>query len=115
METKVTHQGAPVINYASVLYQNEDCIVIELDLHSKYCDLVATGGHKIMLQAGAASLKLNPEVDRDQVTMVEFAMPEGKWTYTCGSASRYSVTTCWLRDWSSQLQHSLMKEPSDDL
>lgn len=99
----IKHRGAPVVGEALILYESDSCVVIELDLSSKYCTIAASSGHSLMLGATDYSLGLNQDVDRDELTWVEFLLPEGTWRYTCGSVSRYTAHICFLRDVDGEL------------
>ena len=98
MNFTIKTQGAPVPNAAAVVYQSEGCIVIELDMQSKYTSIEASSGHSVFIGASEHSLRLHPDKVRDEYTIVEFDLPPGKWTYTCGSGGRYTLTMCFLKE-----------------
>lgn len=98
MNYTIEEQGAPIPGGAFVTYQSADCIVIELDMTSKYCDLFASSGVKVFIGANASSLRLRNDIDRDKLTVVKFDLPEGNWDLAVGSRSaRYTLTFCYLR------------------
>lgn len=99
MKFTIEEQGAPVPNVAHVIYQSHDCIGIELDMSSKYCELSASSGHSVFIGASEHSLRLKEGVDRDRLTVVKFDLPEGKWDLSVGSRNgRYTLTFYYLRD-----------------
>lgn len=97
MNLTIKQQGAPLTNEAFVLYQSEKCIVLEIDMLSKYCSIEATAGHDIFIGAGEHSLRLSENHKREDWTIVTVDLPPGTWTYTCGSGGRYTLTVCYLK------------------
>lgn len=95
--TKILWQGAVVPNTAHTRYESDDCIVVELDLVSKYIEITGSAGHRLFLNASEHSQHLHASRDRSEFTFVEFELPPGEWRFACGSGSRYSVTACFLK------------------
>lgn len=90
-------QGAPTVNGAWLLAKGEDVIAIEMDLHSKYCEVMATGGSEdgpcIWLEANEHSLHLDESKSRDAFTEVVFPEYKG-WNVWGYSTGRYTVAIC---------------------
>lgn len=97
MNLTIKQQGAPRVNEAFVLYQSEKCIVLEIDMHSKYCSIGASAGHDIFIDAGPHALHLSDDHPREAYTVVTVDLPPGTWSYTCGSGGRYTLTVCYLK------------------
>lgn len=98
IELNIKQQGAPVVNFAAARYQSDKCVVVELDLRSKYCEIMASAGHALIIGATPASLHLHDTASRDELTLVEFKLPPGTWTYACGNLGRYTLTACYLKE-----------------
>lgn len=94
----IKQAGAVVCNGAVTRYESPSCIVLEMDLRSKYCELDASCGHGVFLVATERSLHLDDSRPRDDMTWVEFELPAGKWSFVSGSVSRYTLTCVFLRD-----------------
>ena len=94
----IKQAGAVVCNGAITRYESPSCIVLEMDLHSKYCSLDASCGHGVFLVATERSLHLDDSRPHDDMTWVEFELPAGKWSLVSGSVSRYTLTCVFLRD-----------------
>lgn len=95
----IKHQGAAVPNEAWYRYKSEKCLVIELDMRSKYTDLGASSGNQVFIEANEQSLHLDDAQPRDSYTVVEFALPDGDWQLCHGGRSgRYSLSFTYLKE-----------------
>lgn len=94
----INHQGAAVPSEAWYRYKSDQCLVIELDMHSKYTDLGASSGNEVFIEANEQSLHLDDVQPCDSYTVVEFTLPEGDWQLCHGGRSgRYSLCFTYLR------------------
>lgn len=94
----VKKQGSVLCNYAYTRYESGKCLIVEMDLRSKYCELVASSGHGCLIGATERSLHLDGSQPRDANTWIEFDLPGGRWVFVTGSVSRYTLTCVFLRD-----------------
>lgn len=95
----IKHQGAAVPNDAWYRYKSDRCLVIELDMHSKYTDLGASSGTEVFIEATEHSLRLDDTQPRDSYTVVNFDLPEGNWQLCHGSRSgRYALAFTYLKE-----------------
>ncbi len=42
-ELKITLQGQPIINSATVVFENKDVVLIEIDMKTKWCQILSYG------------------------------------------------------------------------
>lgn len=95
---RITHQGAPVPNVAWYRYKSDQCLVISLDMGSKYTDFAASAGSKVFIEADANSLFVDDSKSRDEYTVVEFDLPPGDWQLCVGARSgRYELTFTYIK------------------
>ena len=95
-------QGAPVVNGAIVYKESDNVVAIEVDLHSKYCELFGThggdGGPGITIGATDESLYLAEGVDRDIFTDISFCDYGPEWSVWAASCARYAACVCLIRE-----------------
>ena len=91
----IKEQGAPIINCASVLYESDEIIVIELDMRSKYCYVGASSGNGVYIEANERSLHLHG-TDRDAATWVE--VPGNKTQFLGSTGGRYTINLIFGTD-----------------
>jgi hypothetical protein len=96
----IKDRGAPKINAAYDAVRYKDVVVLDIDLASKYCEVLATGsgtdGLDIFIQATDESLHLDETKPRDAWTKLSF--PEFKgWEIACYTLSKYTLTVCFLK------------------
>lgn len=84
----IREQGAPIISSASVLYESNDLVVIELDLRSKYCYIGASTDNGVFIEANERSLHLHG-TNRDASTWVE--VPGNRPQFLGGTSGRYTI------------------------
>ena len=89
----------PLINGGYVLRDGSEVVALEIDLYSKYCNVVlatsSMGIPGIQLIATKESLHLG-DYDKD-ITKVE--LPEYKgWSAFSASVSRYTLRVCLIKD-----------------
>ena len=92
---KITTQGAPIVNSAYVRYRNDDVLILELDMHSKYCGVFASSGSCVFIGANERSLYLHGD-DRErftEITLLDKNYPE----FVASSEGRYSITLVFGR------------------
>lgn len=92
----VTTQGAVRVNSATVERDYGDCLLVHVDLHSKYAELSAilTGdeeGPSVFLSAGAETLHLDDTQPRGQDTTIEFHNHEGWRVFASSGPWRYTL------------------------
>ena len=91
----IKEQGAPIVNCASVLYESDEIIVIELDMRSKYCYVGASSGNGVYIEANERSLYLHG-ADRDATTWVE--VPGNKTQFLGSNGGRYTINLVFGTD-----------------
>lgn len=98
---KVTTQGAPVPNQAYEYFRGRWVRLVEIDMQSKYCEVMATGGGpngpSVFLIAGTDSLHLDETKPRDAYTAIEFPEYKG-WDIWTAEISRYSLRLVLTKD-----------------
>lgn len=98
----VIEEGAPVVNGATALGDPESGVLaFEIDLHSKYCEVVSTGtsknGPTIHFRASEDSLYLNESCPRDAWTGIAFLGCPG-WSVWAIHVERYTCYVCLVKD-----------------
>lgn len=100
LEIKIVTQGAPVINAGSVYSKGADVVALEIDLHSKYCEVSATSGGEfpgIFIDANERSLELDKTKSVEESTFIEFPQYAG-WNVWCSGIGRYTLSVCLVRN-----------------
>lgn len=100
LEIKINQQGAPRVNAGAVYRSGADVVALEIDLHSKYCEVVATGGSnapQIFIGTNESSLHLDETKDRNESTAIEFPQFVG-WSVWATTIGRYTLAVCLTRD-----------------
>lgn len=99
---KITAQGTPIVNVYGVLLRGRDLMILEVDLHSKYCEVGATmsgdetHGPGIAISATRHSLHLSEEHKKKEPTFIEF--PEFKgWNVWSATIARYTLAVSLYR------------------
>ena len=92
----VTTQGAVRVNGATVERDYGDCLLVNVDLHSKYAELFAilTGddeGPSVFLSAGERTLHLDETQPRGQDTTIEFHEHKGWRVFASSGPGRYTL------------------------
>lgn len=92
----VTTQGAVRVNGATVERDYGDCLLVNVDLHSKYAELFAvlTGddeGPSVFLSAGERTLHLDETQPRGQDTTIEFYEHKGWRVFASSGPGRYTL------------------------
>ena len=82
IDLHVRHKGAPIVNHGFLLRNTPKLVALEIDLKSKYCEVVCTtggDGEAPGLHIGATnrSLNLNKKVKRDEPTAIDFKGYDG--------------------------------------
>ncbi len=100
---KITYQGAPIVNPGvTYLKKYSDVVVLEVDLKSKWCDILAHSVSEnncpvIIVYANERSINLNKEVDRRMSTNIEFPEYKG-WSIFLAEITRYTLRVCLIKD-----------------
>lgn len=103
IKCKILHQGAPVINGASVREISKRIIAIEVDMKSKYCDIDSyePGGDDepcgLYIIANKESLNLNKKAKLNEPTYIQFPQFVG-WSIFSANTSRYTVRVCLIKN-----------------
>ena len=98
---KITHQGAPIVNYALVFKQTEDITLILLDMKSKRCEVVShdydpDGTPLLGIVGSNESTGLDPAHEAISITEVAFPDLKGM-TIWMDEGGRYSFKLCFVR------------------
>lgn len=93
---KINTQGAPLINTAFVFKKHSNVLLINLDMRSKYCEILATGENEsvpeIMIDSHKKSLYLHKK--KKGMTSISFPTLKG-WDIFCCETSKYTVRICF--------------------
>jgi hypothetical protein len=96
----IVSQGAPVVNDGYIHAAGADIVAIYIDLKSKRCEVVATGGGdgipSVWVGANEESLHLNQDADRASMTEIAFPEYDG-WDVFSATCSRYTLAVCLTR------------------
>lgn len=89
-------QGAILVNDATVERDHGDCILVYVDLTSKYARLSATGGGdhcgpSLVLYADAETLDILPGKTEEDLTMIEFPTLVGWRIFSANEPQRYTL------------------------
>lgn len=97
---KISHQGAVVVNRAFVCEASQKLLALEIDLHSKYCELLGDGEDNnipnIMVGANKRSLHLDKTKPKDEPTVIDFPGLKG-WDIFASETSKYTVRVCLIK------------------
>lgn len=93
----VTTQGAVRVNCATVERDYGDCLLLNVDLHSKYAEMSATmsgdgQGPSVFLSADERTLHLDETQPRGQDTTIEFPEHKGWRVFASSGPGRYTLT-----------------------
>jgi hypothetical protein len=96
MPMRITVDGAVRVNGALVERDYGDCVLVEVDLHSKYCEMGGTtsggnGGPSVWLMASQHSLHLDDSKPRDAMTEIEFYEHVGWSVFSAYGPARYTM------------------------
>jgi len=95
VEAKVVEQGAPVVGDGFCLGDRGSGIVaLEVDMHSKRCDVEMFGsvnGPALYIAADEHSLNLHPDHDRDKWTVVTYPSFGAEWRVLTAAIYRYTL------------------------
>lgn len=89
IQFSIKQQGKPAVNSAMERLRQGSLVVIDIDMHSKYCNVAGTSGNSVFIEAREHALHLT-EKD-DPLTWVEFPDYEG-WSFVASSCGRYTIT-----------------------
>lgn len=97
----IKHKGSPIINEGYVREIAQNIVALEIDLESKYCEVVCSFGGSdgtcgVYVGANDRSLHLNDKVERDEPTAIEFTDFVGWDVFACG-IGRYTLSVCLTR------------------
>jgi hypothetical protein len=96
----VIEQGAPLVNEGTFHRRGKSVVALEIDLHSKYCQVMATysadGAPGVIIGATKRSLHLLKGMPRRKETTIEFPNFVG-WYIWCASIGRYSLSVCLVK------------------
>ena len=96
IEIIINRVGAPIVNYAYVFKASDDIVCIEVDMKSKYCEVIAIGSNSIWIGATANSLHLNEEISRNEATEIIFPTFED-WEIFTAVGERYTIRICFYK------------------
>lgn len=93
---RISTQGAVLVDAAFLARDYGDCLLIHVELQSKYAHLLATGGGnghgpELFLSAGPETLHVAEGVDRDTVTVVEFHEHTNWDVFIASDPGRYTM------------------------
>jgi hypothetical protein len=89
-------RGAVLVNNAFVERDFGDCVLVSVDLHSKYAELAGTssgssGGPCVYLHATEHSLHLDAAAQKDAATTIEFHDLVGWRVFSSYGPARYTL------------------------
>jgi len=103
MKLKIIKQGAPIINLDAihVNYQNEQVILAELDMQSKWCEIAYTSSANdgflgFAISETERSTQLSKQfTEETEVQLIDFSSSE--WTIFNITCARYTIRITLLR------------------
>jgi len=92
----IAHQGAPIVNDATLKLRHEDVACIDIDLQSKYCEIIGStnaidGECKIYIGSSEHSFNLNVSYNRNEPTAIYFQDFTG-WKIFATNSFRYTIS-----------------------
>lgn len=106
VELKITEQGPVIVNNACLRKESADIVCIDIDLRSKYAELIgtfsaSTGAIGILLAADERTRHVDETKPRDGFTTVEFPEftgDDGWRVYASYGPARYSMGVVLIRE-----------------
>lgn len=97
----VAVQGGVRVNTAVAVLDCGNCLLLRVDLHSKYARLLSVGsgeeeGPSVYLAADKNTLNLDETKPRDAVTLIEFPEFEGWSVFAANEPGRYTMALVLL-------------------
>lgn len=89
IQFNIKQQGKPAINAVGERVRQGSLVVIDIDMHSKYCRVAGSSGNSVLIEAHDGALDLTE--NDDPLTWVEFPDYEG-WSFVASSCGRYTIT-----------------------
>jgi hypothetical protein len=92
-------QGAPLVNHAVVYKKSRNIVCLYVDMVSKYCELVGTGGGSfpcVVVEKTDSTSRFD-EIHPDEDTQIEFIDYPG-WTVFAASVSKYTIAVTLIKD-----------------
>jgi hypothetical protein len=98
---RVTTQGAVRVNVATVERDYGDCLLVHVDLHSKYAEMTSAmsgddEGPSVFLSAAEDTLHLDETQPRGQDTTIEFHEHIGWRVFASSGPGRYTLALVLL-------------------
>lgn len=113
MKISIAKQGAPVVNSAMTVISSDDVEVIELDMTTKYCEVVASSGQTVYIACRETALHWYGD-DKTALTEVVLAR-EGFEFFACGGG-RYTIRLVFVREGALYTEHdAIWFEPPEEL
>jgi hypothetical protein len=94
---KILEQGAPSVNCATIVYQNDNVILVELDMNSKYTKLTCYSGNQFYIGADENSLHLADGYGIGAETVVELDEIPDDFAVFSTQSSRYTISITFLK------------------
>lgn len=95
---EIKSQGAPRISSATLLYRNEDTMFIELDMQTKYCDVVSSCGDELHIMCSERTpLEEEQAKSRYDMTIIKVHEAHGM-AFQGQGGGRYTITLCFIRE-----------------
>lgn len=100
----VDQQGAPDMDHWYLRYANDDVIIVDIDMRTKYCEITAVGNGMLMVGCKDCALYLHRmfEDDPKALTILRLAEPYAHWEYAASSCARYTITAVFHRRYESE-------------
>jgi hypothetical protein len=91
---EIVHQGAPIIQSATLLYKNEDVMIVCIEMQSSCCAVDVSSGNAVWLRASRSSRRLHGD-DMNAATEVRVD-PEYNQFLAWGSG-RYNINLVFAK------------------